>query len=164
MNLSQWKTTIGWLVRDTFRQSLAYGICWILLGVSVLAIGVCARRRDRFGAIGRAGRESRLPSSQRPRLPATRPSSSNRAWWWLAGDLTLAFGAIRIPLARDGQGAVHFLQLVLAGGVADTLGLLLALFGRPASCPAFSTAAASACYWPSPRLAGRCWPENTSAC
>ncbi len=42
MNLSQWKTTIGWLVRDTFRQSLAYGICWILLGVSVLAIGVCA--------------------------------------------------------------------------------------------------------------------------
>ena len=32
---------VGWLVRDTFRQALASGICWLLLGVSTLSILVC---------------------------------------------------------------------------------------------------------------------------
>ena len=33
--------TFVWLVRDTFRQSLAQGIFWVLLVISVLSIGVC---------------------------------------------------------------------------------------------------------------------------
>ena len=34
-------TTIAWLVRDTFRQSLAHGIFWVLLVISLLSIAVC---------------------------------------------------------------------------------------------------------------------------
>jgi ABC-type transport system involved in multi-copper enzyme maturation permease subunit len=137
MNLSQWKTTIGWLVRDTFRQSLAYGICWILLGVSVLAIGVCASAGV-TGSVQLAEPGENpdfLPRNDRDsRDPAKLKQSGVVV---VAGDLTLAFGAIRIPLARDGQGAVHFLQLVLAGGVADTLGLLLALVWTAGFLPGF---------------------------
>src|SRR5437764_1178461 len=32
----KYASTFRWLVRDTFRQSLAYGVCWLLLAVSVL--------------------------------------------------------------------------------------------------------------------------------
>ena len=42
MTLSATARTLGWLVRDTFRQSRAGGIFWILLAISVLAIAVCA--------------------------------------------------------------------------------------------------------------------------
>jgi ABC-type transport system involved in multi-copper enzyme maturation permease subunit len=33
--------TIGWLVRDTFRQARATGIFWLMLGVSAVAMLVC---------------------------------------------------------------------------------------------------------------------------
>jgi len=51
--------------------------------------------------------------------------------------LTMGFGAIRIPLGRDARHAVHFLQLLLAGGVADTLGLLLTLIWTAGFLPGF---------------------------
>ena len=34
--------TFGWLARDTFRQSLATRLFWILLSVSALCTLVCA--------------------------------------------------------------------------------------------------------------------------
>ena len=35
------RTTIVWLVRDTFRQSIAQGIFAVLLAISLLSIAVC---------------------------------------------------------------------------------------------------------------------------
>src|SRR5687768_15702853 len=32
---------IGWLVRDTFRQSLASGVCWLMVAVTLLCVLVC---------------------------------------------------------------------------------------------------------------------------
>ena len=55
----------------------------------------------------------------------------------VSGELTMGFGAIRIPLGRDAHHAVHFLQLLLAGGVADTLGLLLTLVWTAGFLPGF---------------------------
>ncbi len=54
-----------------------------------------------------------------------------------SGELQLAFGMIRIPLNRDARSAVHFLELVLAGGVAGTLGLLLTLVWTAGFLPGF---------------------------
>ncbi len=137
MKMSQWNTAVAWLIRDTFRQSLAYGICWILLGVSVLAIGVCA-------SAGVTGSVQLAEPGENPDfLPRNDPDAHKPAKLKqsgvvvVGGDLTLAFGAIRIPLDRDAHGAVHFLQLVLAGGVADTLGLLLALVWTAGFLPGF---------------------------
>jgi ABC-type transport system involved in multi-copper enzyme maturation permease subunit len=42
-----------------------------------------------------------------------------------------------VPLGRDARSAVHFLELILAGGVADTLGLLLALVWTAGFLPSF---------------------------
>ena len=135
---SQWKTAVYWLVRDTFRQSLAYGIFWILLGVSVLAIGVCASAGVQGSVRLKAPDEKNPDFLPRGDKDAKDPAKLKQSGVVVVGgDLTLAFGAIRIPLARDDQSAVHFLELVLAGGVADTLGLLLALVWTAGFLPGF---------------------------
>jgi hypothetical protein len=60
------------------------------------------------------------------------------------GELTLAFGAVRLPLGRDAEDAVRFLQLLLAGGVADAAGLLLALVWTAGFLPGFLDPGAAA--------------------
>ncbi|HEV2971019.1 MAG TPA: ABC transporter permease subunit [Pirellulales bacterium] len=130
-------STIRWLIRDTFRQSLAYGIFWILLAVSVLTIGVCLSVKiEGSSALAAPGENPDfLPKSVPDAKDAAKLKQSGVAV--VGGDLTLAFGAIRIPLERDDRHAVHFLQLLLAGGVADTLGLLLTLIWTAGFLPGF---------------------------
>ena len=53
------------------------------------------------------------------------------------GTFSLAFGAVRVAMARDVRKTVHFVQLILAAGVADTLGLLLTLVWTAGFLPAF---------------------------
>jgi ABC-2 family transporter protein len=129
--------TVGWLVRDTFRQALAAGICWLLLGISTLSILVCLS----VSVVGDV--TLARPDEQPDFLPRTAPEAQDRELikksgvTVVAGDLRLAFGALQIPLARDARSAVRFLELVLAGGVADTLGLLLTLVWTAGFLPGF---------------------------
>jgi len=53
------------------------------------------------------------------------------------GRMTLAFGAVVIPMARERGDAVRFLELLLSGGIAGTLGLLLALVWTAGFVPTF---------------------------
>ena len=53
------------------------------------------------------------------------------------GTLSLAFGAVRVAVARDVRTAVQFVQLILAAGVADTAGLLLTLIWTAGFLPGF---------------------------
>jgi len=54
------------------------------------------------------------------------------------GEITLAFGAVRIPWQnRDRDDAVRYLQMVLLGLVADTGGILLALMWTAGFLPTF---------------------------
>ena len=165
MKISQAARTLGWLVRDTFRQSLASGIFWILLAVSLLAIGVCATA----GVSGPA-RAAAPPGENGDFLPRGDKDAKNPAKMKQSGviavdgDLTLGFGAVRIPLVRDAHNAVHFLQLLLAGGVADTLGLLLTLIWTAGFLPGFLDARSVSVLLAKPRRAGRYWRENIWAC
>ena len=129
--------TFNWLVRDTFRQSIAYGIFWVLLGISVLSIGVCL-------SLGVNGPASLAPDNENLDFISRKDPDANNAEKLKMsgvavanGNLTLAFGAIDVPLARDTKGGVRFLQLILAGGVADTLGLLLTLIWTAGFLPSF---------------------------
>jgi ABC-type transport system involved in multi-copper enzyme maturation permease subunit len=62
----------------------------------------------------------------------------------IRGRMTLAFGAIPIPLYRERRESVHFLELVLAVGIAGTLGLLLALVWTAGFVPTFLEPSAAA--------------------
>jgi hypothetical protein len=129
--------TILWLVRDTFRQSLAQGIFYVLLTVSVVSIATCLT----ISVSGRStmwqGDESPdfLPRDDAEAADAEKLKTSGVTV--AKGELTLCFGAINVPWARDTAGAVRFLQLVLAGGVADTLGILLTLVWTAGFLPSF---------------------------
>ena len=68
-------------------------------------------------------------ASQQVRLPLeTDPALARREGVeTISGRMTLAFGAVSIPVSRERSDAVHFLQLILASGIAGTFGLLLTL-------------------------------------
>jgi ABC-type transport system involved in multi-copper enzyme maturation permease subunit len=129
--------TVSWLVRDTFGQSLASGIGWLLFGLSTICILVCL-------SVSVSGPQRLGPAGEKPDfLPRfDREAHDNQKLHQSGvavadGTLRLAFGAVRVPVARDRAGAVHFLQLVLAAGVADTLGLLLTLVWTAGFLPGF---------------------------
>lgn len=137
MTLLQKLRVVGWLVRDTFRQSLAYGIFWILAAVSVVCIALCASITiDAPTTLADSeGVTDFLPRYDRDAQDRERVATSGMSV--AEGRLCLAFGAIQLPVARDARQAVHFLQILLACGVADTFGLLLALVWTAGFLPGF---------------------------
>lgn len=137
MTPSELLTTAGWLVRDTFRQSLATGLFWLLFGLSTLCIMVCL-------SASVSGPDSLAPPGENPDFLPRRDTDARdqhklgQSGVPVAdGTLGLAFGTVRVPLARDRRAAVHFLELILAAGIADTLGLLLTLVWTAGFLPAF---------------------------
>jgi hypothetical protein len=136
MNLSASIYAIRWLIRDTFRQAAASGITWVMLCVTALCILTCfsvgvsgpktLQRED--------GTAEFMPSSS----PGVDPEGAAKAGVDLAGgEMTLAFGAMHVPMGRDVRDGVRFLQLILAGGVADAAGVLLALIWTAGFLPSF---------------------------
>jgi hypothetical protein len=124
MTPSQLATTCRWLVRDTFRQSLHGRLFWLMLSISAVCVLFCL-------GVGIQGGEPLLAPDD---IEVGRPH----------GQLTLAFGAFRGPLFRDGEAAVRFLQLVLGEWVAGAGGVLLALVFTAGFLPAFLEPHASA--------------------
>jgi ABC-type transport system involved in multi-copper enzyme maturation permease subunit len=92
-------------------------------------------------------------ASSGPREAATLTAASSKKIWFtyefnpdlarregietVSGRMTMAFGAVAFPLARDRSDAVHFLELLLGAGVAGTFGLLLALVWTAGFMPTF---------------------------
>src|SRR5581483_10781747 len=127
---------IRWLVRDTFRQARAAGITAVMLAVSGVCILFCLSVSVRAPLTLKHGDEPAefLPASD----PQADPQKAAAQGVDIAGgEMTVAFGAVRLPLGRDGRDGVRFIQLVLAGGVADALGVLLALVWTAGFLPTF---------------------------
>src|SRR5262245_61486781 len=118
MNLPAALFAIRCLVRDTFRQSLASRVFWIMLAVSGLCILLCLSVGIEGGQpLNRPGETELVGADDQP-YTGTDP-------WH--GQMTLGFGAVRLTLFRDAESQVHFLQSVLAKWVAGAVGTLLAL-------------------------------------
>jgi ABC-type transport system involved in multi-copper enzyme maturation permease subunit len=62
----------------------------------------------------------------------------------IGGRLTLAFGAVSVPLGRERSDTIHFLELILAAGIGGTFGLLLALVWTAGFAPTFLEPSAAA--------------------
>jgi ABC-type transport system involved in multi-copper enzyme maturation permease subunit len=128
---------IRWLIRDTFRQARASGILWVLLTLSGVCIVFCL-------SISVSGGTSRFqPGETREYVPATDPSAQDKTMLERhgvdapQGELRLLFGAFRIPFQRYREEIVYFLELLLAGGVADAAGILLLLVWTAGFLPTF---------------------------
>jgi ABC-type transport system involved in multi-copper enzyme maturation permease subunit len=132
------------LVHDTFRQSMASGIFWLLIGLSTICILSCL-------SVSMSGPQSLAAPGENPDfLPRFDKDVQNASKLKQSGvlvaegTLSLAFGAVRVAVARDVRTAVHFFQLILAAGVADTLGLLLTLVWTAGFLPGFLAPQAAA--------------------
>jgi ABC-type transport system involved in multi-copper enzyme maturation permease subunit len=106
-----------WLIRDTFRQAKASYVFWIMLAASATVILFCL-------SVSIEGGEPLRPDDD---IEMRSPY----------GHMSLAFGAWRFQLFRDGQAQVHFLLLLLAEWVAGAGGTLLALVWTAGFVPEF---------------------------
>jgi ABC-type transport system involved in multi-copper enzyme maturation permease subunit len=123
-----------WLARDTFRQARASALFWLMLGASAVFI-VAALSVSVKGAT-----PLRHPGDLTEFLPRGGMDAEAAAKSGLdlvSGEMMVGFGLFRVELGRDAEDAVRFLQLLLAGGVADTAGILLALLWTAGFVPSF---------------------------
>jgi ABC-type transport system involved in multi-copper enzyme maturation permease subunit len=116
------------LIRDTFRQSLASRTFWLILLLSGLCILFCLSVRIEGATAWTPPGEIELYGADRQ--PFT---GLNRG----EGHLSLAFGAIRLRLFRDGAAEIVFLQTMLAKWGASAVGMLLVLLGTSGFLPEF---------------------------
>jgi hypothetical protein len=125
------------LIRDTFRQGLASGIFWLMLAVTAvctlfcLSVGVSgAVQLDRT-----TGEAQFLPATD---VMAADPELAKKAGVDVVrGEVTLGFGAVRVQLGRDARDVVHFIVVVLGGGIAGAAGVLLMLIWTSGFLPSF---------------------------
>lgn len=125
--------TVRWMVRDTFRQSLASKLFWVMLGMTAFCTVFCLGMKvDTPGERERHPHEipDFLPKGADPRAQADGVPEAG-------GHMSLGFGLFELEVPRFRADAVKTFQLSLAGIVADTAGVLLALLWTGAFLPTF---------------------------
>lgn len=100
-------TAIAAVIRDVFRQAWATGLTATLLAVSAVAAVVCLTTDFSFDAGGSTG------------------------------TLAVLFGSVHVIGGTTVAEGVRYLQFLLAGVVADTLGILIALIWTAGFLPTF---------------------------
>src|SRR5271166_5192310 len=153
MNARSSFVILNQLVRDTFRQACASGVCWMMLLVSAICVVLCLTVTV-SGDVSLDGKDEPvlflpppLPASFASKaaaienggvLKGTDPDMARREGVeTISGRMSLAFGAVSFPVSRARGDAVHFVELVLAWGVAGTFGLLMALVWTAGFVPTF---------------------------
>jgi hypothetical protein len=130
MNTPAALVVVRWLIWDTFRQSLAWRIFWVMLGVSGLAVVFCL-------SVGLVDLPARPVGEPAERIPAEQAKKGDGGVDVIQGEITFLFGAVRVPWRTYRDDAVRWLELMLAGFVADTVGVLFALIWTAAFLPGF---------------------------
>lgn len=136
MNLPAALFAIRWLIRDTFRQSRANGIFWLMLGVSGLCIAFCLTVGTHNLPLHEEDTVYLTPAEAQ-KLPKPKPGVAQDQYVVVEGKLLLAFGAVAVDWNSTRDSAVRYLQLVLLGLIADTGGILLALVWTAGFLPTF---------------------------
>ncbi len=126
--------TVRWMVRDTFRQSVATKLVWAMLGLTALCAVFCLGITVE-GATERPRQPGELPTYM-PRSQAE-PEVAAEGIRVPDGKVTLGFGLFEYPITKTKTDAVRVILVWLAGVVADTAGVLLALLWTAGFLPTF---------------------------
>lgn len=134
MNRETLLFAIRCLLLDTFRQAWASGILWLMLAISAVCIAVCLSIRVEGAEV----LDTQEGSGFVPRTMSVDPTQAAMSGvTQVRGQLLIGFGAVRVDLGRDAHDAVRHVQLILAGVVADTAGILLLLVWTAGFLPSF---------------------------
>lgn len=126
---------VRWMVRDTFRQSLYTKLFWVMLGLTGLCTVFCLGIE-----IEAPHQQDRHPDELRLRhTPADIEAEAARKEGIHVpeGKVRLGFGLFEFPIAKSKGDSVRIIQLWLAGVLADTAGVLLALLWTAGFLPTF---------------------------
>jgi ABC-type transport system involved in multi-copper enzyme maturation permease subunit len=137
MNLPAVLFAIRWLVRDTFRQARASGVT----AATLIATAVCTLLCLSIAVSGDTPELPVAPGEAKaflPKVEADRfPDKDKTGIDIPGGQMTLLFGAFPVDLKRPRADSVRFVEVLLAGGAADTVGVLLALLWTAGFLPTF---------------------------
>jgi ABC-type transport system involved in multi-copper enzyme maturation permease subunit len=121
------------MVRDTFRQSVASKLFWVMLGVTALCTVFCLGV-----SVDTPGERPRHPAEIRDRLPPAEAAPAAAEGIPVGGGrMSFGFGLAEFAVPKFKADAVRFLQVWLAGVLADTVGVLLALVWTAGFLPTF---------------------------
>lgn len=141
MNLPAALLAIGWMVRDTLRQSLASHLFWAMMAVSAVCIIFClgVRVKDRPRLPLSPGETPYVVPRDDPQVKKLGTKGANEQGIEVVGgdELSLGFGAFTIKTPRGKADSVRFLQVWLAGLVAGTAGIFLAIIWTAGFLPTF---------------------------
>jgi hypothetical protein len=118
---------LRWLARDTFRQARSSGVTVAMTAATLVCFGLCLTVTVRGDSVPLPGEPGEPPNILPAKEAATMSGRDLEGVEVPGGEMSLLFGKVRIPLKRDRATEVRFIELVMTGGVADTLGVLLAL-------------------------------------
>jgi ABC-type transport system involved in multi-copper enzyme maturation permease subunit len=130
--------TVRWMVRDTFRQSLSTKLFWVMLGITVVCSVFC------LGVSVAAPPERDVHPDELPlyiskaeaeRLGPEKVKESGLRV--VDGEVSLGFGLFKFDIGKHRTDSVKLIQLWLAGVLADTVGVLLALLWTAGFLPTF---------------------------
>lgn len=116
----------AWLARDAAHQAISSRLWWFAVAVGLIAIGLCASVSIEGGDSLRPPGEDELVG--RDGEPLTGPNPH-------PGQLVLGFGAVRVPLFRDGDAMGRHLQAMLAWTASGAAVAMLALLGTAGLVP-----------------------------
>lgn len=141
MSLPAALLAMGWMVRDTIRQSLASRLFWAMLALSAVCILFClsVRVTDRPRLPLAPGEVPYVIPKDDPQAKQLGPEGAQREGVEVIGgdELTLGFGAFTVSTRRGKEDSVRFLQVWLAGLVAGTAGVFLAIIWTAGFLPTF---------------------------
>ena len=117
------------IMADTFRQS-ATGprLFWVTLAI----VGLHAALRENLRQLVATRDDAShwevpaLPLKPR-RLAPIEAKNSGKVF---SGEMTLGFGAVKVPIGRSRDDSVRLLSVLASGALTDTVGILLALLDR----------------------------------
>jgi ABC-type transport system involved in multi-copper enzyme maturation permease subunit len=141
MNLPAALLAIGWMVRDTLRQSLASRLFWAMLAVSAVCIVFClsVRAKDAPRLPVAPGETPYAVPKDDPQVKKIGAEEAAKSGVDIIGvdELSLGFGAFNLTTTRGKNDSVRFLQVWLAGLVAGTAGIFLAIIWTAGFLPTF---------------------------
>ena len=138
MTLAEPIRAARWMARETFRQAVGTRLFWVMLAVLALTSLVCLSARvegDAAPVTAPGEFPGILPPAEAEKAGAKAMADSGARV--AGGTLTLGFGAVSVPVARSRVDAVRHLQLLIAGTLADSAGVLLALLWTAGFVPTF---------------------------
>ncbi len=138
MNLPDAIRTVRWMVRDTLRQSIATKLFWVMLAATTVCTALCLSvdvQGDPAPVDPEFDLPLVLPKAEADKLG--REKLKNDGVRVISGEMTIGFGAVKVPVGRNREDSVRQLQLWLVALVADTAGVLLALLWTAGFLPTF---------------------------